>query len=472
MRPTETRQSGEQRTVPRGTVLTVSALGGFLVTFMVSSVNVALPLIGEEFHASAVILSWIPLAFILVGSVTLLPLGRVADLYGRVRIFTLGMVIYGAMSFASAFAPSVEVLLVLRAVHGLGAAVGGATAMALIVLAYPPQIRGRALGLCVAFICMGLTLGPVVGGLISQNLGWRALFLVVGALSLVNMVLPLWRLRGIEWKEPKRARFDIVGSVVLGIGLTAIMLGFSLLPDIVGVVLIAAGIADLALFVWWELRTAEPLLNIDLFRRNRVFAFSNAAVLINYATTTTMVFLMSLYLQYNRGLDAQTAGLLLVSGPFVQAVCSPFVGRLADRVEPRYLAATGMAICVLGLFGLSFLGLTTPYWVIVLIVCVLGLGTAVFATPATHIVMGSVETRWAGVASATLASMQQIGMSLGQGLITLLLAVEVGRHTIGPADYPQVLTSVRMSFLIFAALGVLGVALALLGWRRGEVERV
>jgi EmrB/QacA subfamily drug resistance transporter len=450
----------------RTMVLIVATLGGFLVSFMSSAINIALPLIGAEFHVSAVTLSWISLSYILVAGATLLPAGRIADLYGRVRLFEWGMLIFTIISFASAFAPSAGILLVLRAVHGLGLAIGAATSTALVILAYPPESRGRALGLNIAGIYLGLTLGPVLGGLIIHNLGWRALFLVVGALGLVNLGLPLWKLRHLDWREPKKARFDVLGSVVYAVSLTAVLLGFSLLPNIPGAILIAAGIAGLAAFLWWETRAGDPILHVDLLRRNRVFAFSNAAAFINYSATAAMVFLMSLYLQYNRGLNPQMAGFVLVTGTFVQAAFSPVAGRLADRVEARYVASAGMAACALGLFALSFVGTSTPYWYIITMLCVLGLGFAFFSSPITHTIMGSIEKRWVGVASATLATMRTAGQSMSMGVATLVLALEVGRQAIQPADYPRVLSSVRVSFLIFTVLCVVGVGASLVGPRR------
>jgi EmrB/QacA subfamily drug resistance transporter len=458
------QQSGPNRTV----VLFLASLAGFLVTFLMSAVNIALPLIEEEFHVSAVILGWMSLSYILVAGATLLPAGRLADLYGRVRLFIWGMIVFTVISFASAFAPSAGILLALRSVQGVGLALGAATSTALVILAYPPESRGRALGLNVAGVYLGLTLGPVLGGIIIHNLGWRGLFLVVGALGLANVGLSSWKLRHVEWREPKRARFDVLGSVVYAVSLSAVLLGFSLVPDVAGVILIVAGVVGLAGFLWWETRAADPLLHVDLLRRNRVFAFSNAAAFINYSATFAMVFLMSLYLQYNRGLNPQTAGFVLVSGTFLQAVLSPVAGRLTDRVKPRYVASTGMTVCVLGLFALSFVGTATPYWYIIAMLCVLGVGFAFFSTPITHTVMSSVDRQSVGVASATLATMRMAGISMSLGIATLVLALEVGRQAIQPADYPQLLSSVRLSFLIFTGLCVCGVAASLVGPRRRD----
>ena len=267
----------------RGLVLFTASFGGFLVTFLSSGINVALPLIGDEFHVSAVTLSWMSASYILVAASLLLPMGRVADMFGRKRMFIWGMVIFVAFSLGSAFAPSAPVLLALRALHGIGLAVGSVTSVALVSLAYPAEVRGRALGICTAAIYLGLTIGPVLGGFIVHNLGWRSMFLIVGGLALVNVALPLWRLRHVEWRESHTTRFDYVGGLAYAISLTAVLVGFSTLPGVAGAVLIPAGIVGLALFLLWESRVTDPLLNVGLLRHSRVFAFSNVATLVAYA---------------------------------------------------------------------------------------------------------------------------------------------------------------------------------------------
>jgi MFS family permease len=201
-----------------------------------------------------------------------------------------------------------------------------------------------------------------------------------------------------------------------------------------------------------------------------VFAFSNAAVFINYSATAGMVFLMSLYLEFNRGLDAQTAGLVLVAGTLVQAAFSPVAGRLVDRVSARYVASVGMVLCVFGLLPLVFLGDTTPYWYIVTALCVLGLGFAFFSTPITHSIMGSVDRSRVGMASAAVAAIRQAGMNMSLGVATLILALMVGQEVIRPANYPELLAGIRLTFLIFTVLCVFGVAASLVGPRRQGEE--
>jgi EmrB/QacA subfamily drug resistance transporter len=447
-------------------ILAVTAVSGFVASFMGSSINIALPKIESEFHVSAVTLGWMSTAYVLAAAAVLMPVGRLADLHGRTRVYLTGLVGFTVISFASALAPSATILIVLRVLQGLASAMLFSTTTAMVILSHPLEIRGRALGLQVAGVYLGLTIGPVLGGIITENAGWRILFVVVGTLSLANAVVPFWKLRKIDWREPKVARFDVFGSVIWAVALSALLLGFSYLPGLAGAILIAASVVGLVLFFWWETRAADPILSVDLFLRNRVFASSNAAALINYSATFAMTFLMSLYLQYNRGLDPQEAGLVLVPGLFLQAVLSVVAGRLADRLPSRTLASVGMGLTVLGLSAFAFLTETTSYWYIIGVLCVLGIGFALFASPITHTIMGSVEKRHVGTASATLATMRMTGQNMSMGLATLVLAIVVGRHEIGLDDYPNFLTSARISFAIFAALCVLGVAASLV--RPGE----
>jgi EmrB/QacA subfamily drug resistance transporter len=444
-------------------LLAVATLSGFVATFIASAINMALPLIESEFHLSAVVLDWIPLAYVLAAGAVIMPVGRLADIFGRMRVFLVGLVAFTVLTFASAFAPSAAALLTIRVLHGLAAALLFATNIALVTLSSPPETRGRSLGILTAGVYLGSTAGPVLGGVIVQDLGWRGLFLVIGAVTLVTCALALWKLWGVDWREPKRAPFDVFGSAVWAVAFPALLMGFTFLPGLAGALLVGGGVLGLAFFLWWEARAADPVLSVDLLRHNRVFAFSNLASLINYSATFAMTFLMSLYLQYNLGLEPRQAGLVLVCGTLLQAAVSPIAGRLADRSQPRLVAAAGMVLCVLGLLAFAFLGENTPYWYIILALCALGIGFGLFSSPVAHIIMGSVDKRQVGTASATLATVRMAGQSLSMGIAGLVLAVVVGRHEIGPADYPHLLTSVRTIFAIFTALCALGLAAVLVG---------
>ena len=450
-------------------VLLVTSLSGFLVTLMASSINIALPMIGSEFHASAVTLSWISLSYVMAAGIVLMPVARVASFRGWTRVFLWGSALLAVTFFAAALSPNAAVLVVLRFAQGVCSGIVFVTAPTMVTLAYPHERLGRAIGLNVLGVYSGTTLGPLLGGVIIHNLGWRMLFVVAGAAGVAVLLLAIWKTRAVDWREPRPADFDAFGCVAYALGLAAVLVGFSILPALWGAGLVGAGILGLVAFVWWEAWVASPVMDVALFRNNRVFAFSNMAAFINYAATFALTFVLSLYLQYNRGLNAQTAGFVLACGAFVQAAFSPLAGRLGDRMRAPLVAAAGMALCVGGLLAFVFLGQTTPYWYILLMLGVLGLGFAFFSTPISQTIMGSVEKRQLGTASATLVTMRLAGQSMSIGLATLMLAIFVGGRTIEPGDYPSVLASVRLSFVVFTVLCVFGVGATLAGaWREAQ----
>jgi len=323
--------------------LLVTTLGSFLTPFMSSSINIALPSIGKAFSMNAVLLSWMATSFLLAAAMFLVPFGKIADIRGRKKIFTYGVLIYTLASFLSAISRSAFWLLCFRVLQGIGGAMIFGTGVAILTSVFPPGERGTVLGINVAAVYLGLSLGPFLGGVLTQHFGWRSVFLVNVPLGLIIMALVFWALKG-EWAEARGEKFDWVGSIVYSLSLVALMYGFSQLPAILGALLILAGALGILSFVWWETRAESPVLNIDLFRNNTVFAFSNLAALINYSATFAVSFLLSLYLQYIKGLSPQNAGLILVSQPIMQAIFSPPAGRLSDRIESRIVASMGMGL--------------------------------------------------------------------------------------------------------------------------------
>jgi EmrB/QacA subfamily drug resistance transporter len=453
---------------PRATVLAVSLIAAFLAPFMSSAMNIALPSIGRELHLDAVILGWTATVYLLSSALFLLPFGRIADIHGRNRIFLWGAVLNTAASILCAAAGTVGVLLAGRVLQGLGGAMVFSTGVAMLTSAYPASERGRVLGLNVACTYIGLSLGPVLGGILTQHLGWRSIFLVNAGISLVLVAATAWRLGG-DWCERREETLDVPGSLYQGLALVALMLGLSRLPRLSGGLLIAAAGVFLAAFVAREKRARHPLVDLNHFRSNPVFAFSNLAALINYSATSAAGFLLSLYLQYITGLTPQKAGLILLAQPAMMALFSPLAGRLSDRVEPRYLASAGMAISASGLFLLSFLGPATGLPFVVAALLVLGFGFALFSSPNTNAVMSSVERRDLGLASAVLSTMRLTGQMLSMGLTVLLFSLIIGRAKITPDVHPQFLHSARLGFLFFAALCVGGVFASL---ARGHLRKV
>lgn len=439
----------------KGCALVVAALASFLTPFIGSSVNIALPTIGKEFHMDAVLLSWISTSFLLSAAMFLVPFGRVADIYGRKKIFLYGISIYTLSCLLSALSPSAMVLIAFRVLQGVGSSMIFGTGVAIVTSVFPPGERGRALGINVAAVYLGLSLGPFLGGAITHHFGWRIIFLANIPFGLLIVSLVLLMLKG-EWAEAKGERLDIMGSVVYGLSLVAIMYGFSR-PSIFGVALIIIGIFGALAFIMWETKVSSPLLDIYLFRNNKVFALSNLAAFINYSATFGVVFLLSLYLQYVKGLSPQDAGLIIVAQPMVMTLFSPFAGWLSDRIEPQIVASIGMALITIGLFFFIFLSKETALKLIVANLALLGLGFALFSSPNTNAIMSSVERKVYGVASGITATMRMTGQMLSMGIVMLLFALYIGRVQITPKYYPLFLKSTRIAFVTFAILCFVGI---------------
>jgi EmrB/QacA subfamily drug resistance transporter len=418
---------------------------------MASSVNIALPSIGREFAMSAVSLSWVATSYLLAAAVFLVPMGRIADIYGRKRVFLYGVVIYTVSSLILPMSTSGTMLISLRVVQGIGASMIFGTSIAILTSVFPVGERGRALGINVATVYAGLSLGPFLGGLLTEHFQWRSIFLANVPLGLIIIVFVLWKLKG-DWAEARGEKFDVTGSIIYGVTLVTVMYGLSLLPDILGGWLILIGVLGLFAFIRYEMKAKSPVLDVNLFASSRVFAFSNLAALINYSATWAVSFLLSLYLQYVRGLSPQNAGFVLVSQPLVMAAFSPFAGRLSDKLEPRILASVGMALSAIALLLLALLDEETAFGFIIASLAIAGLGLALFSSPNTNAIMSSVETKFYGVASGTVGTMRLIGQMLSMGISMLLIALYVGRVEITPEYYPLFLKSAKVAFVIFAAL--------------------
>jgi len=450
----------------RSCALIVSILSSFIIPFMSSSVNIALPAIGVEFSMSAVLLGWIATSYLLAAAVFMVPFGRLADIYGMKRIFIRGLALHALASLLAAFSYSSEQLIAFRVLQGVGAAMIFGSGTAILVHVFPLRERGRVLGINASSVYLGLTAGPFLGGLLTEYLGWRSLFLVNVPLGLIPLLIAILWLEG-EWAEAGEESFDLMGSVIYGLTLVSAMYGFSHLPDSKGVVLVAAALCCLLVLIRHELRAANPVLDLRLFRQNRVYAFSNLAALFSYSSTFAVGFLLSLYLQYIKGLQPEQAGLILLAQPAVMTLFSPAAGRLSDRIEPRVVASAGMALTVVALLLLISLDGQSSTIFILAGLFVLGLGLSLFASPNTNAIMSSIEKRHYGVGSATLGTMRLLGQVTSMGIAMLVFSIYLGRAEILPQNYPQFLMSMKAALLISALLCLAGIFASL---ARGAVR--
>lgn len=453
--------------INRRSALIIATLSSFLTPFMGSSINIALPAIQKEFSLDAVLLSWVATSYILASVISLVPFGRLADIYGRKQIFAWGISIFTIASLLSAFSISTSMLIVSRIIQGIGSAMVFATGIAILTSVFPANQRGRVLGINVAAVYIGLSIGPFLGGLLTQYLTWRSIFAFTIPLGLTIIALVLLGLKG-EWAEAKNEKFDMLGSMIYAASLVAIMYGISLLPKQISILIIIMGVGGIFAFFKWEMKVENPVFELSLFKKNRVFAFSNLAALINYSATFAVAFLLSLYLQHIRGLSAQNAGLILIAQPVVQAIFSPFAGRLSDRIEPRIVASIGMAITTLGLFLFIALHEHTTMEMIIIRLIILGFGFALFSSPNTNAIMSSVEKRLYGLASGSVGTMRLMGMMISMGIATLIFAIFIGRSQITIENSIEFLRSMHVAFIVFSLLCFAGIFASLI---RGNIAR-
>ncbi|MBW4256761.1 MFS transporter [Methanobacterium sp. YSL] len=447
--------------------LLAATIASFFTPFMGSSVNIALPTIGLDFGADAIILNWITNGFLLAAAIFAVPFGRVADIHGMKKIFTYGIILFTVASLLCALSPTTYTLIGSRILQGIGSAMIFVTGLAIISSVYPPHHRGKAIGINVAAVYVGLSFGPVLGGLMTQYFGWRSLFLLMIPFGLLVTAIVFWKLND-EWAASRGEKFDYVGSILYSLMLFLVMYGFSSLPQIDGWAMLILGIVGFVAFIRWELKAKSPVFNVRLFK-NTAFTFSSLAALINYSATFAVTLLLSYYLQFIKGLEPQTAGLILVAQPIIMAITAPIAGRMSDRFDARLIATTGMATVTLALFTLTFIDGNTPLNDIILGLGVLGLGFGLFSSPNTNVIMGSVERRFYGVASATVSTMRLIGQTMSIGIATLVFSLFIGRVQLTPDQYPALLESIQLCFVVFTALCFIGVFVS---WWRGERKDV
>jgi EmrB/QacA subfamily drug resistance transporter len=437
-------------------VLLVATFAAFLTPFLSSAINLALPAIGLDLNASAIGLGWIASSFILSSAIFLLPFGRLADIVGRKKIFSIGILLFTITTFLIIFCKTLTALIILRIFQGVAGAMIFGTSLAIITSVFQPGERGHAMGINITAVYLGLSTGPVIGGLLTQYFGWRSIFIFLVPFGLVSLVLLFTRIKS-EWAESRGEKFDWKGSVIYGLSIASFMYGFSKLPIMAGWYFLIAGILLGVLFLIFENKSSNPVFNVRLILRNRVFAFSGIAALIHYSATSATGFFISLYLQYLHGLDARSAGLIMISQPLAMTILSPIAGKLSDKRNPGVIASIGMGLTATGLILLCFITQETSHLLIVGLLILMGIGFGLFSSPNSNAIMSSVEKKHLGVASGVVGTMRMVGQMLSMGIAMMIISVYVGRQQITPEVYPGYVAGMRTGFMIFSVLCVLGI---------------
>lgn len=439
----------------RFAVMAMVLISSFSMPMMLSAVNVALPSITEALSLDAVTLSWVPMSYLMASAALVLSFGRLADLVGRKKIFLLGIAALIVSSILAATANSGMSLIVYRLIQGAAAAMLYATHVAIVSSVYPPNERGRMIGLSISIIYIGLTCGPLVGGWLVSVFDWRASFLVHVPLCLVSLIIG-WIYVKDEWKAEDPGDFDILGAILYTGAIVLFMLGISGLPKAHGFALILSGLLGFYGFFRHQLGKDHPLIDVSLFYTNRVFTYSCVASIIMYTATFANIVLMSLYLQYLLGLSPTQAGAVLIAQPIVMAVVAPFAGRLSDHKEPRLLGSFGMALTALGLGLLASLDANSSLLAVVTYLGITGFGFSFFSSPNANAIMGSVGKHQYGAAGGAVATVRVIGQMASMGVVSMVFALTLGAVQITPDVYDTLAFAIRVSFCVAASMCVLG----------------
>jgi len=409
--------------------LSVASIATLIVTADTGQLSIALPAIITEFNADLTLASWIALVHALITASLYLPCGRLSDLVGIGKLFLAGFILYAASSIAAGFAQGAGSLLFFRAMQAGGSALVMANNFALVTALFPPEERGRAMGIAGGTIsAMGYTLGPVLGGLLTHGFGWRSNFFVSAALAVAGFgaarfLLPPESFTG---STAKKEPFDIAGALTFALSISLLLFALMVLQkgaeqkSLVGLAALG-GIVALGFFLWWEKRQSFPLLDLALFRIP-AFTLGNTARWISFVAMSVNNLLMPFFLQLVMGLDPLRAGFLVAPTPFAMALLAPVTGWMSERFAPERLCALGLALTGGALVFLSFLSAGATAFEVVLGLAWLGLGMGLFQTPNNNLLMSAVPRHRLGIGSSVLSIVRSLGYSTGAALAAAIVS--------------------------------------------------
>lgn len=442
-------------------VLIVATLTSFFTVFLSSAVMVAVPSLASEFGMSNIIQNWVTMLFFLAVAIFTIPAGQLSGKFGLKKSMVFGSAVYILSSIVAVFSINSEMFLICRLIQGIGVSFLNVASMAMVVSAFSPQERGKAIGINVTGVYLATSTSPVIGGFLNFQFGWRSIFLTSVPFLILILVLLISQIKE-EWITMGEVPIDWKGCIVYSLGILLFIYGFTRLDESIGIILTVVGIIVLGLFVALELREKYPVFDVKFFK-NPKFSSANFAALTAYLATFAVTTIVNYHLQYIRGYDSQMAGLILLVAPLIQVIMAPISGRLSDKVNPQKLAAIGMFFGAISLAMLSMLGDSTPLWFLIVAMISHGLGFGIFSSPNTNAIMGSVPPKDTPVASASVATMRVIGQTMSMGMLTLVFAFVMGNVPIVEKYFPLLITSSQITCLICMVLCVASIFASLVG---------
>lgn len=439
-------------------VLVVVGIGSFMSALDMSVANIILPVVRADLNSDVATVEWVVTVYLLVISGLLLSFGRLGDLRGHKRVYVSGLLIFVLGSALCGFASTVGMLIATRALQALGAAMLFSTAPALVTRSFPAAHRGRALGLQATMTYLGLTVGPALGGLLTHQLGWRAVFFINVPIAVLALALSLHFIPTDRPAE-RTEGFDRPGAMTFMAGLVAILVGLNqghawgwTSPGIL--LSLAMGVLLLTLFLTIERRVAAPMLDLSLFN-SRLFSAATLSAVLNYVSVFGILFLLPFYLIQGRGMSPEQAGLLLAVQPLVMTVVAPLSGTLSDRIGSRLPATLGMAVLATALVVLSRLGPESPLLHVAGGLALAGVGAGLFTSPNNSALMGAAPRHRQGIAAGVLATARNVGMVLGVGLAGAVFTTVLAQGE-AQASPTALFDAIDVSFLVAAPFALLG----------------
>lgn len=442
-------------------ILLICSVLSFFTVFAVNAVMVVVPSIASEFHMSNIVQNWVIIIFLLVVAVLSVPAGQISGKYGLKKVTIISIVLFIIISIVTVLVTSSEEFLACRLILGIALSFINVTSMSMVVSAFKPEERGKALGINITGVYIGLSLSPVLGGILNYQLGWRSVVLFGVPFLLVILALLLTRIDE-EWITFENVSLDLRGSLSYGIGMVLFMYGFTILNEPLGVILTILGVIILVIFGLIELRQDTPVFDIRFFK-NRKFLSANFASLCAYLATFAVTTILNYHLQYIKGFDSQFSGIILLVAPLCQVIIAPIAGRLSDKYVPQILAAIGMGLGTASLLLFSFLSNGTSIEYLIVSMVIYGVGFGLFSPPNTNVIMGSVPPKDTSVASAAVSTMRTVGQAMSMGILTLVFAFVMGNVPIVEKYYPLLINSCQMTCIICVVLCIASVFASLVG---------
>ena len=448
----------------RRIVLIACCIGAFITPLITTMINLAMPTIGHVFGISEHDREWLVIIFFLSSVAFLVPMSRLSDLYGKKRMFICGIIIIFIASVMSAFADSFAALLFWRVVTGVGAACISSASISMIAQVYPKMHRGLPLAINTMCVYIGASLGPSMGGMLTEVFGWESIFIALIPFC-IGALIPLLMFKT-DFKTSAGEPFDIKGTLLYGLGIVALMYGVITLPHMFSPVFIAGGAVMMVAFFKLESRTEYPVLKVGLFRE-KVFRRSTMSTFLNYASAYAILLTMSMYLQDVRGMSPGAAGLIILLQPIIQASVTPFAGRMSDKINPRILTTAGMIMMCMSTLIMVTISAASDMFSIYLILAFNGLGYALFSSPNTNLIMGSVSMKNYSESSGVISVMRQVGMMVSLAIMMCMISVFMGTTTVIADDIPAFITAVRCAFSVCFILAVAGTFMTWFSKERG-----